>query len=140
MSLDYSSIYQALFDRAAVDSAGAALRALLPGAPASIFGADQLHATAGVRLPWLVWRPQLTTGLSEDMRLVGLSWWAYTAPGAGYMPLLAIARELDALYGAVSALAIDGGRLQIAFVGQPFFDERLQLNGQETRVIFRRLG
>lgn len=138
MSIDYAATYAALYSRAATDSAGAAVRALLGGA-SSVFPADKLGQVAGVVLPWLVWRAGSVGGQSGEMRDTGASWWAYNTPAKGDHRLHEIAAALEALYGTQSVFAVTGGRLLVTFVGQPRVDQALGLNGLEIRIGFRRL-
>lgn len=152
--VDYATLYASLYSRAAVDSAGATLRALLGTFPnpfatdttfngkAAAFPAEKLSAFAGagVVLPWLVWRAGSVGGASRDIRDLAASWWVYAAPGAGSRPLHQIAKELETLYGYTNALALSGGRVGITFVGQPRADAALGLTGLEVRIGFRQLG
>lgn len=152
--IDYAAIYAALYGRAASGSAGATLRALLGTFPApfpldsafagqrAVFPADRLGAFAasGVTLPWLVWRAGAAAGASGQMRDLGASWWAYAAPNAGSYPLHQIAAMLETLYGYTNALVIAGGRTRVTFIGRPFPDAALGLNGMEIRVGFTQLG
>lgn len=141
--IDYASVYSALYSRAATDSAGNTLRALiaaLGGGSSSIFPADKLGNLAGRVLPYLVWKPQPVAGASESMRDVTASWFVYGAPNKGDLPLHQIAAALEDLYGAASRFAVSAGHLSVVFIGAPFLDEGLSLKGLEVRIGYRRLG
>lgn len=139
MAIDYQAIYTALYDRAATHADGAALRALLGGS-SSVFPAKDLGNLSGKTLPYLVWRPLPIGGQSWGMRDVSASWWAYAAPALGTYALHGIAREVDNLYGIAAPFAIDGGRLAVTFIGAPFLDGALGLQGLEIRIGYTRLG
>jgi hypothetical protein len=136
--MDYAAIYAALYNRVATDLDGDAVRDLLGGA-SSVFPADKLDNVAGVVLPWLVWRAGAVASSSGEMRDIGASWWAYTAPNVGDKRLHEIASALETLYGSPSALALSDGRLAVTFVGQPRMDEVRKVRGLEVRIGFRRL-
>lgn len=138
MPIDYAATYSALYTRV-TGSSGAAVRALL-GGTTSVFPRDQLGNLSGRVLPYLVFAEGGVTGQSEGMRDVLVSWWAYIAPGGNPRTLYQIASELDELYGSMSALAISGGRLGVTYIGRPFHDSALGLQGLEVRVGYRRLG
>lgn len=152
--IDLAAIYSALYSRAASDSAGAALRSLLgvfpssfPAAPAyagqaAVFPRELLERFAGkgVTLPWLVWAPGPASGASREIRAAGASWWAYIASSAGAGSLHTIASAVDALYGSTQAYALDGGKLGVTHVGQPFVDTKQGLQGIEVRIGLKRLG
>lgn len=152
--IDYAAIYSDLYDRAATDSAGSALRALLGTFPntfppaasfagqAAVFPRDMLERFAGkgVTLPWLVWAPGPVSGASREIRAAAGSWWAYAMLSMSTKSLHTIASAVDALYGSTAAYALDGGKLGITHVGQPFPDDKLGLQGIEVRIGLRRLG
>lgn len=138
--MNYLTIQQAIHDRAASDAAGATLRGLLGGA-SSVFTKERLaYVAAATTLPWLVFSGGPVGGASGDMRDCQISWWAYAAPAAGATPLLNIVSALDALYGHANAYAITGGRMEVAFIGQVFRDDKLDLNGVEVRVVYHQRG
>jgi hypothetical protein len=154
MPVDPAATYTSLYNRAATDSAGSALRALLGSFPTTfpadtafankkaVFPADRLglFAGKGVTLPWLAWKERGVAGPSGGMRDVGGAWWVYAAPSAGSRALYLVAAALDALYGSAQTYALNGGRLGVTFIGQPFDDSKLGLAGLEVRIGFRRLG
>lgn len=140
MSIDYQDIYEQLYDRAATDSAGATLRALL-GNASSVFPRKGLRNLNGKVLPFLVWAPGAVSGQSNTMRDLNASWFVYCGPGKGPKVLHEIATALDDLYGSLAPFAIAYGRLQVTFIGQPFVDSALDgLEGVEVRIGYRRLG
>lgn len=143
MSIDYAAILTALYNRAAVDLAGASVRALL-GASGSLFAATDLTAKADAKprlaRPWLVWRPGPVGGASGGMRDVAASWWIYDDLTAGDSDLNAITTALEALYGAESRFALSGGRISVTQIGQIADDDALALRGREVRIVFTRRG
>lgn len=138
MPIDYAAVYSALYTRV-TDSDGAAVRALL-GGTTSVFPRAELNSLSGRVLPYLVFAEGGVTGESEGMRDVLASWWAYIAHTGNPRRLYQIASELDELYGSMSALAIAGGRLGVTYIGRPFYDAALGLQGLEVRIGYRRLG
>lgn len=152
--IDYAAAYSALYTRAATDSAGANLRALLGAFPnpfppasafagqAALFPRDMLERFAGkgVTLPWIIWAPGPISGASNEIRALSGSWWVYTAPSVGTQPPHRVAAAIDALYGSAEAYALGGGKLGVTHVGQPFSDQKLGLQGIEVRIGFKRLG
>lgn len=149
--MDYAAISSALYARAASDSAGATLRGLLgsnagmtaiAGQTACIFRWSLLGRVKALApaTPWLVWRALGTSGQSGEERGVSASFFAYVSPAAGDTPLLTIASAIEALYGIDARYAIPGGKTSVTFIGQPFPDEILGLNGIETRIVYTQRG
>lgn len=138
MSIDYTAIYSALYSRAATDSAGATLRALLGGS-SSLFERSQLANVAGRVFPWLVWVAGGVGGQSGGMRDLNASWFIYAAPTDSTRTLHTIAAALEDLYGERQAIAF--GELQGTFVGAPFVDTSLaNAQGMEFRFQFLQRG
>lgn len=134
MTLAQTTIYSALYDRAASHSDGAALRALV----GSVFSAKQLKNLIGKTLPYLVWRPLGGDGGSGEMTNTNAGWYVYVAPQAGERSLTAIADAVYALYK--TPFAITGGRIVCLAPKAPFFDESLSLDSIHIPFYYRRLG
>ena len=134
MAIAYETVYADLYSLVAIDTAGADVRALVN----SIFPAEQLNNLNGKTLPYLVWRAGAVAGASHEMRDVAGAWWVYVGPTDSTRKLHQVATALEALYR--SPFTLDWGRLGVTFIGQPFIDKALALQGLEVRVGYRRLG
>ncbi|HEX9441326.1 MAG TPA: hypothetical protein VF909_16695 [Roseiflexaceae bacterium] len=148
MSLDFSALYTSLYARAATDSAGATLRALLGGA-SSLFRRTLLAANSDPNnpsrpaLPWLVWSPGEVVGESGARRDVGCSWWLYVDPDAASSEATAhsITAAVDALYGHTARYSITGARTYVSFIGPIRPDATLGgLLGREIRITLTQRG
>jgi hypothetical protein len=144
VSLNYTVIYAALYERAASNLAGSAFRATLGGANA-IFPIKDLAKWRDPQTPnrpsrvWAVWKPGEVVGRSEDIRQVGAAWWLYDDPVYGENRLNQALSELDTLYGSQNRFAFGDGHLHITFIGRYFEDDKLGLCGRECRLTFTRL-
>lgn len=136
--MNATDAYSALYTRAASDSAGATLRALI--GTNGLFTRQELGTLSGRVLPYLVWSEDGVAGASEGMRSINAAWWAYIARTGNPRTLHQIADALDRLYGSTAALAVPGGRLGVTFRGRPFVDDTLGLQGMEVRIGYRKLG
>ena len=143
MSLDLATLSNGIYNRVAIDSAGATTRALLGGA-SSLFKRQALAANSDTgnpsrpALPWLVYDPGDLIGPSGAMRDLHASWWAYSdSPDA----LDAIASALDSLYGITARYAIYGANISVSFIGQIRPDATLGgLLGREVRITLTQRG
>jgi hypothetical protein len=101
VSLALSTITDDFYSRAATDSAGSTLRALL-GATSSIIPADKLvryaSASAMPTLPLLAWRAGVVTFASEGVARLYFNWYAYDAQAGQYLGINAIMAALIHLY------------------------------------------
>jgi hypothetical protein len=135
MAIDYATYYSALYDRVAVDSDGAAARALL--GVNGLFMFHELGNLAGRTLRYLVWQPGSTGNAGQD--IFG-TWTAYDAPNRGPYDLHRIMAALHTLYGHDKRFAIAGGEIVVNGPGQVFYDDKLSLNGQQFVVSFLTIG
>ena len=140
MTINFTAAYSALYARAASDSAGAAVRALVTGAGGSIFDARGLGNLTGKTLPYLVWRSVTPDGQSEQMTNVNAGWYAYVAPTVNDRALTDIATAVYALYSGENRMAITGGKLFALSPRAPFFDDALGLRGIHVPIYWRALG
>jgi hypothetical protein len=138
MTINFTTAYSALYSRAATDSAGSAVRALV----GSVFDGKELNNLSGKTLPYLVWRSIDPDGQSEQMTNINGGWYAYIAPGdtGGDRKLTTIATAVYALYSGESRLAIAGGNLHALAPSAPFFDSPLGLRGIRIPIYWRVLG
>jgi hypothetical protein len=136
MAVDYATIYSALYNRVAVDSAGSAVRAMV----GTVMMFHELGNLAGKTLPYLVWQPGVVSGASGTQRGIFGAWTAYTAPNAGPYALHQIMGALETLYGWQYRLALSGGEIVSNGAGQVFYDDDLSLNGQRFQVSFLTIG
>jgi hypothetical protein len=135
MTVDYATHYSALYNRVAVDSDGAAVRALLGASGLMMF--HELGTLAGKTLPYLVWRPGAAGNAGQD--IFG-AWTAYDAPNKGPYALHQIMAALHTLYGWSNRLDITGGEIVANGPGQVFYDDKLSLNGQQFVVSLLTIG
>jgi hypothetical protein len=155
MPLDTATSYGAIYDRAATDTAGAAVRALLGTFPTpfpkrpeyagqrAVFSArflDTFRAVTGVTLPWLVWRQQGIGGQSGGLRDLSGSWFIYAPRWSEDSVLNTIADAVERLYGSEHSLALAGGRYQVSRGDRPFEDRSLELAALEVRLTWRTRG
>lgn len=136
MALDFTTAYASLYSRAASDSAGSALRALV----GSIFDARDLDNLTGKTLPYLVWRATDPDGGSTLMTNINGGWYAYVAPTVGDRTLTTIGTAVYRLYGGENRMAISGGVLHALPPRAPFFDAARKLRGLHIPIYWRTLG
>lgn len=142
MTIDYTAINAALFNRVATASAGSTVRALAASGQNNIFQRFQLKSTAGRVFPWLVWSEIDTGGESGDMRPMVGSWWLYVAPPpvGSLVTLQGLASALETLYGGANELAIADGRVKVVHRSRSFEDKSLTAIGMEVRISYSRRG
>lgn len=103
MALALSTITDDFYSRAATDSAGATLRALL-GATSSIIPADKLvryaagPASAMPTLALLAWRAGTVVGVGQGVTRFYFNWYAYDSQAREYFQINKIIAALLDLY------------------------------------------
>ncbi len=132
MAISYQTSYSELYTIGATDTGVLAL-------VNAVFPREQLGATAGRVLPWLVWQYGAVSGERGEMSDLNAVWWIYIAPAANPRTFYTIVAALEAAY--VDRWSVDFGQVRPGKPGAPFVDESLNnLQGMRVPLIFRTLG
>jgi hypothetical protein len=138
MTLDYTAINAALFNRVATASAGSAVRAL--AGTNGIFEREGLASLAGRVFPWFVWAEIDVGGESGDMRPMVGSWFTYVPKGGNAFQLLTNTTALETLYGGANGLVVPWGRVKVVHISRAFDDTKIPARGMEVRLAYSRRG